>query len=48
MRRQAICLLAVMLDPAGAEAPALHKLLEQIPKVGHHSGHALLCTSLQS
>ncbi len=33
MRRQAICLLAVMLDPAGEEAPALTKLLEQLPQV---------------
>ena len=33
LRRQAICLLAVVLDPIGEEAPALNKLLEQLPKV---------------
>lgn len=33
LRRQAICLLAVVLDPAGEDAPALTKLLEQLPQV---------------
>lgn len=32
-RRQAICLLAVVLDPIGEEAPALTKLLGQLPQV---------------
>ncbi len=34
LRRQAVCLLAVVLDPAGEDAPALTKLLEQLPQVG--------------
>ena len=33
LRRQAICLLAVVLDPTGEDAPALTKLLEQLPQV---------------
>ena len=33
LRRQAICLLAVVLDSTGEDAPALQKLLEQLPQV---------------
>ena len=33
LRRQAVCLLAVVLDPVEEEAPALNKLLEQVPQV---------------
>ena len=47
LRRQAVCLLAVVLDPVEEEAPALTKLLEQVPQVRSlHSAtalHGMLC-----
>ena len=43
MRRQAICLLAVVLDPAGEDAPALTKLLVQLPQVGCSLGTVQRC-----